>query len=468
MKKVFATFSALILLTLSVLGQGIQFENNMTWDQVLKKAESEKKLIFIDAYATWCGPCKLMDSAVFILPEIGNVFNREFINVKVQIDKTKGDSQHVINWYDDALSIEKKYSIDAFPTYLFLSPQGELINRVVGARSASQLAKEAQLALNPDRIYSELLSSFQSNTLAKEDFPELAYLAVKLEQNEVAGKVADEYIKGMNIHERFIPENLKFIATFTTTTNSIGFRFLLENEMRINKILKSRILRDFVQSRVDQIIYKQQVTDRSPEGELLSWTEMKVNLSKYGKRGLEVYKRIVEPMFINNEIIVPIFSSSKVIDWLKVEKELISKYGANGEKAAWSARAYFYFTEKNVPDFIKIKNKILLKYPDLISNQKKGDDAWFVFENAKDSDTASLIAAKVWSKDIVDKDPENGANIDTYANILYRLGQTSEALSWQAKAIIVDPFRKEIRENFEKMKRGEKTWLVSQNISDPK
>ena len=43
-----------------IAAQGINFEKS-SFETLLAKAKKEKKLVFVDAYAVWCGPCKLMD-----------------------------------------------------------------------------------------------------------------------------------------------------------------------------------------------------------------------------------------------------------------------------------------------------------------------------------------------------------------------------------------------------------------------
>src|SRR5437016_7533889 len=69
--------------------KGVQFEKNLNWQQVLAKAKAENKYIFLDCFATWCGPCKLMDKNVYPNDTVGNYFNQNFISVKVQMDETK-------------------------------------------------------------------------------------------------------------------------------------------------------------------------------------------------------------------------------------------------------------------------------------------------------------------------------------------------------------------------------------------
>ena len=44
--------------------QGIMFEPTRSWKKIVEKARSENKLIFVDCYADWCGPCKMMSPII--------------------------------------------------------------------------------------------------------------------------------------------------------------------------------------------------------------------------------------------------------------------------------------------------------------------------------------------------------------------------------------------------------------------
>ena len=55
----------------------INFIDN-DFDKALTKAKDQEKIIFIDAYTTWCGPCKMMDREVFTDSAIGDFYNENF------------------------------------------------------------------------------------------------------------------------------------------------------------------------------------------------------------------------------------------------------------------------------------------------------------------------------------------------------------------------------------------------------
>src|ERR1700744_3062809 len=78
--------------------QGIRFEDGYTWQQIKEKAQKEHKYIFMDCYATWCGPCKWMSKTIFPQKEVGDFMNANFINVAVQMDKTTNDLEAVKKW----------------------------------------------------------------------------------------------------------------------------------------------------------------------------------------------------------------------------------------------------------------------------------------------------------------------------------------------------------------------------------
>ena len=60
------------------LETSIQF-TNAKWADLQKKAKDENKIIFVDIYATWCGPCKLLKRTTFTDKEVGDFFNANFI-----------------------------------------------------------------------------------------------------------------------------------------------------------------------------------------------------------------------------------------------------------------------------------------------------------------------------------------------------------------------------------------------------
>lgn len=110
-----------------VAQKGISFEQG-SWNQVLAKAKKENKLIFMDAYTTWCGPCKLLQARVFPDAELGSHFNDNFINYKVDMEKGEGPM------------LGMKYPLKGYPTLFFIDPKSEkVVEAVLGYRSAEQL-----------------------------------------------------------------------------------------------------------------------------------------------------------------------------------------------------------------------------------------------------------------------------------------------------------------------------------------
>lgn len=98
---------------------GIKWTDGLSWQQIVKKAKAENKFIFVDCYATWCKPCKLMDRNVYPEDTVGQFMNDKFISIRVQLDTTVSDNKNVKLLYSTARSFEKKYQIKGMPTFLF-------------------------------------------------------------------------------------------------------------------------------------------------------------------------------------------------------------------------------------------------------------------------------------------------------------------------------------------------------------
>lgn len=100
-----------------------------TWQQALDKAKAENKLIFLDAYASWCGPCKLMKARVFPNEEVGSYFNNNFINVKFDMEKGEGRI------------LASTYNVKAYPSLLFIDYNGNVKRKAIGYHTSDELIK---------------------------------------------------------------------------------------------------------------------------------------------------------------------------------------------------------------------------------------------------------------------------------------------------------------------------------------
>ena len=135
-------FLPLFFLPLSSVAQqatGVSFQYAPFAD-LLEQAEAEDKLIFIDAFTTWCGPCKMMDAQVFPDPEVAAVFNERFVNAKFDMEKGEG------------LALAERYHVAAYPTYLFVDAKGDLVHKGIGFIPKPALLELADVAESAESL----------------------------------------------------------------------------------------------------------------------------------------------------------------------------------------------------------------------------------------------------------------------------------------------------------------------------
>ena len=99
--------------------QGIEFIE-ATWKEALEIANKEDKILFVDAFTTWCGPCKRMSKYVFTDEAVGSFFNKNFINLKLDMEKP------------DGVSFGHEYPVSAYPTLYFINGDGKVVKKQVG------------------------------------------------------------------------------------------------------------------------------------------------------------------------------------------------------------------------------------------------------------------------------------------------------------------------------------------------
>lgn len=111
---------------------GIKFQD-LSFQEALDKAADENKLVFLDCFTTWCGPCKWLDANTFKDKTVGDYFNEKFISIKIDMEKGEGKD------------LMKRYQVTAFPTLLLLDPQGNEVKRMMGAMDSAKLLNQVKI-----------------------------------------------------------------------------------------------------------------------------------------------------------------------------------------------------------------------------------------------------------------------------------------------------------------------------------
>ncbi len=115
--------SLLLALGICAAQAQVKFETKST-DALREMAVKTGKLVFIDLYASWCPPCRLMERQVFSRKDVGEFMDERFVAAKYDTDQVTGHE------------LMKKYGEGAIPLYLVFDTQGELLGRIQGATDA--------------------------------------------------------------------------------------------------------------------------------------------------------------------------------------------------------------------------------------------------------------------------------------------------------------------------------------------
>lgn len=180
MQRLIGIFFLCSFMALNVQAQGIEFMEG-DWKAALAEAKKEKKLIFVDAYASWCGPCKRMAATVFTQKEAGDFFNEKFINFKIDMEKGEGPA------------FGRKYPVRAYPTLMFIDYTGELVHQKVGAQNLTRLIALGETALGKVDRSEQYAEKYEKGDRSAELIYE--YLYALNQAGKPSLKIANEYLR---------------------------------------------------------------------------------------------------------------------------------------------------------------------------------------------------------------------------------------------------------------------------------
>ena len=367
------------------------------FENAKNEAKNTNKLIFMDGYAVWCGPCKKMDKEVFTNDSVADFYNKNFLNIKMDMESEEGKK------------IKKLFSIGAYPTFLYINGEEKLLHKGVGWMKSPEFIKLGKEASDPKTQLATFNEKYEEGNRDGEFI--YKYLK-KLDGASISYEyISKDYFKTQKEEDLTsrINWNILFINKNNTDINSETFNYLIKNKIKFDEIYTSDSVDEKIfnaySSNFNNILYKKSFND-------------------------SIYQEW------KNKIKEQNFSR---VDGVLLEADL-------------------QYNEK-IKNWEKYANSAILlidKHNRNYSADKLNDVAWTFFKNVKNKD--HLEKALNWSENSV-KIADNPNNNDTYACLLYVLGDTAKAMQIEERAIKLAKetnSNKEFIERFQKMKAGEK------------
>ena len=192
--------------------QGVKFESG-TWKEILTKAKTENKTIFVDVYTKWCGPCKHVSETVFPQEKLGEYYNSRFINFKIDAESPAGKE------------FVKTYPVTGYPTFFFIDGNGKVIHKIVGAKDVDGFISEAKMITMYARHggIDNMMAAIKNGTADKELLYDYYISANKKSKPEALNL----YLKAL-LTEELIDENNKLIEEISLYDKDLMTRLVDE------------------------------------------------------------------------------------------------------------------------------------------------------------------------------------------------------------------------------------------------
>lgn len=243
MKRFYLSLICLIVSVLAInstFSQGINFRQD-DWQSMLVQAKAQKKLIFVDIYTAWCGPCKEMDKKTFTDVSVGDKFNARFINYKVDAEKGFG------------ITLAKRYNVTSYPTCLFVDPSENLIYKQEGLLRAPDLLKEADMVMNNQANAKPLYALDKLYENGRKDTEFLnEYIAVRSLYDRIDNRdLVEEYVKSLTPIQYSADKTLRIIVNNGFKIDGKAFDLLLKFREKAESLFEGgveKVNRAFSQS----------------------------------------------------------------------------------------------------------------------------------------------------------------------------------------------------------------------------
>lgn len=366
-------FPFFILFQLQTYAQGIQWQTG-SFESILNKAKSQKKLIYVDIYTTWCTPCKQMDVEVFTNANVGKIFNDNFINYK--IDGEKGEGKDLVDYFE----------LESYPTSMFIDGDWNVIQKLEGFRPVERLLESAEKMKERGKISGSDDDLEQAYMKGRRDAAFLLeYIKVRQLQKMDNSLILDEYLGKVNPEQLKSEQTLKLITENASQLRGRAFEYLM-----------SRKTEPIIERKIKGIISQ--------------------NLTKAGNQKNE---KLLNEVLTTNGRLSKTFAEAN--EW-NTEAKMNYFMLTNQSDKFFTTADFFMDTYILKKDLNTFKNVSELRE---IYTQKLRKASKFVVENFKERE--KLEKAVIWIKKTLEIE-EKSNNNEIYSRLLFTLGYKIEAI----------------------------------------
>ena len=360
------TFSVLLsCLSLGLYAQGIAFQT-LDLEQALVMAKEQNKYIFVDIYATWCGPCKWMDKNVFKHESLNPLYQDKFIALKIDGEKGQGPK------------LVEQFQVPGYPTMIFLSPQGEEVYRLVGARPLDEFLAESNKALDPANQLHKLRERFEKGERDPSFLRDYMTTLLSAGDQLSLKKVSETYWAAQSKEQYTNPEHFNLVLRTVHDYHSPVFQAYVAQRKTLNSLPKDE---------------------------------------------LNFYFNYVVHIYIES-----IVETGSSLELDKASKQLKADWGKESAKYIADLKHHFYMGDSK--QGFKHTKYYLDNYAD--DPEELNSIAWFYYEN--ETDVKRLKAALSWTNRAL-KQSDAWHILDTKAHLLFALDRKAEAKQAAEQAI---------------------------------